>query len=332
MLRAAIAGLAICAAASPCFGQVTLRIATLAPDGTMWAHELHSWERMVEKDSLGAVRVKVYFDGVAGDELAVAERIRRGQLDGIISAGTLCQKVAPSLRVMKVLGLFQNRDEAAYVLNTLRPVFDKEAQAHGFVNLAVGGLGSIIIFSRNPVATMADLRRTTMWTGRQDDFTLAQLNALGLHAVPEPIEQAGAAFAAGRIDGFLTVPSVALAWQWSKQVHYFSDLRVSFLTSCLLISNASFDELSVEAQGAVRAAAAQALARLSELGHRQDEALVKGLFEQQGLKRVRVDEGFRSQFFVATRGARDRLSDDVVPAGLVTRVLSILADYRAARP
>jgi TRAP-type transport system periplasmic protein len=330
MLRVAVVSLAICALASPSRGQSTLRIATLAPDGTMWAHELRKWGQIVEKQSLGAVRIKLYFDGIAGDELAVGERIHRGQLDGIISAGTLCQQAAPSLRVMKVLGLFQNRDEAAYVMNALKPVFDTEAQQHGFVNLAEGGLGSIIVFSRKPVATLQDLRGATLWTGRQDDVLPAQLTALGVHALAEPIEQAAAAYSSGRIDGFLTVPSVALAWQWSKQAQYYSDLRVSFLTSCLLISNRGFDELSIDAQHAVRTAAAQALTRLGELGRQQDEALTNGLFEQQGLKRVHIDERFRSEFFAATRAARDRLSDNVVPAQLITHVMEILADYRAA--
>ena len=55
------------------------------------------------------------------DEFAVAERIHRGQLDGIVSAGSLCQQVAPSMRVMKIPGLFQSRDEASYVTNLHKP-------------------------------------------------------------------------------------------------------------------------------------------------------------------------------------------------------------------
>jgi TRAP-type C4-dicarboxylate transport system substrate-binding protein len=319
----------LCAAAAPARAQTTLRFATVAPDGTMWARVLRDWGQDVEKESSGAVRIKLYFGGIAGDELEVGERIHRGQLDGMISAGTFCQKVAPSSRVLKVVGLFQDRDEAAHVMSRLKPTFDKEALANGFVNVADSGLGSIIVFSRKSLATMADLRSAPLWTGRQDDLMLTQLTALGLHAVPERMDQAATAYADGRIDGYLTVPSVALAWQWSTQVRYYTDLRLSFLFGCLVVSNASFDGLPMEAQAAVRAAAARALARLDQLGRKQDDALVNSLFEKQGLKQVRVDERFRTEFFEAARTARERLSDELVPAALVRNVLAILADYRA---
>jgi TRAP-type C4-dicarboxylate transport system substrate-binding protein len=310
--------------------QTTLRIATLAPEGTMWARVLHDWERSLN-ESTGAVRLKVYFGGVAGDELAVGERIRRGQLDGLVSAGTMCQQVAPSVRVLKIVGLFQDRDEAAHILTRLKPTFDKEASANGFVNIAEGSLGSIIVFSRSPIASMAELRQTRLWTGRQDDFTLAQLTALGLHPVQLPLDRAAAEYRKGSIDGFLTVPSVALSWQWSKQVGYFSDLRVSFLFSCLLVSHSSFDAMSLAAQDGFRNAGAQMLARMDELGRQQDDALMSELFAKQGLKPVHVDERFRTEFFEAAQEARERLGDKLVPAELVRTVLTMLADLRVER-
>ncbi len=328
MGKVAVVLVGLCALAAPCRGGPVLRIATLAPDGTVWARELHEWEALVEKESGGAVRVKIYFGGVAGDELEVGERIRRGQLDGILSAGTMCERAAPSLRVMKVLGMFQSRDEAALVMRRLKPVFDREAQANGFVNIAEGGLGSVIIFSRKPVASMTELRRTTFWTGRQDELTRTQLSALGVHVVPLALTEAGPAYAAGRVDGFLTPPSVALSWQWSKQTPYFSDLHLSFLYSCLLVSNASFDEPSPDAQAAVRTAVAQLLARSEKVGRQLDDELVNRLFEKQGLKHVRVDERFRTEFFEAARGARERIGESLLSAELIRQVLQILADYR----
>src|SRR4051812_32295447 len=57
----------------------TLRFATAAPDGTTWARELRAVSREVEQETEGAVRVKWYFSGIAGNELDVIDRIRRGQ-------------------------------------------------------------------------------------------------------------------------------------------------------------------------------------------------------------------------------------------------------------
>jgi TRAP-type C4-dicarboxylate transport system substrate-binding protein len=324
--------LILLATPSQCHAQATLRIATLAPDGTMWAHILRDWSRTVESQSKGAVAIKLYFGGLAGDELEVAGRIRRGQLDGLISAGTMCQQVAPSLRVMKVVGLFQDREEAAHVMTYLKPIADKEALANGFINVAEAALGSIIIFSRAPIATLSDLRAATVWTGRQDDFTVAQLKALGLHAVPMPLDEAGTAFAQGKIDGFLTVPATALSWQWSTLAHNYTDLRLSLLFGCLLIANTGFDGLSLETQSLVRSAAIQAVMHLEQIGRQQDDALVNGLFEKQGLKRVTVDSRLRSEFFEAASAARDHIDPKDISPALLQSVLSLLADYRGRRP
>jgi TRAP-type C4-dicarboxylate transport system substrate-binding protein len=296
----------------------------------MWARVMHDWERSFNESS-PTVHLKVLLGGIAGDEVAVGERIKRGQLDGVLSAGTLCQQVAPSVRVLKVIGLFQDRDEASYILNRLRPVIDREAGSNGFVNIGEGTVGSIIIFSRQPVATMADLKRTRLWTGRQDDFTLAQLNALGMHPLPLPLDHAALEYRNGNIDGFLTVPSVALSWQWSGQVAYFTDLRLSFLFSCLLISNASFDGLTLDEQESFRTAAARMQLRMVELQRQQDDALVAELFPKHGLKPVHVDERFRNEFLEAAQESRERLIGKLIPAELVSTVLSMLADYRVQR-
>jgi TRAP-type C4-dicarboxylate transport system substrate-binding protein len=308
-----------------------LRIATIVPDGTPWARELRTWADGVEKSTDGQVAVKLILGGVAGDDLQVDERIHRGQLDGVISFGTLCQKAAPSMGVLRVPALFQTRDEAVYVMGQLKARFDREARANGYVNLADGGAGSIIVFSRKPVASLADLRALKLWTGRQDEVQLTALTALGLKVLAEPMSQAGADYQKGGLDGFLAVPSAALSWQWAKQTPYFTDLKVAFLSSCLLVSNASFDALPSEAQELMRAAAAQLLKRSEEMGRQADDALVGKLFEKQGLKRVKVDDRFRAEFDEAAHAVRDQLPASLVSHDLLREILSLLADYRALR-
>ena len=65
---------------------MTLRFASVAPEGTGWAREFKAFARDAEAFSNGQVRVKWYFGGIAGDESVVPERIKRGQLDGEAAA------------------------------------------------------------------------------------------------------------------------------------------------------------------------------------------------------------------------------------------------------
>jgi len=307
-----------------------VRMATVAPDGTGWARELKAFARSVESLTSGQVRVRWYLGGIAGGEHEMAERVRRGQLDGLVSGGPLCQRLAPSLRPLQLPGLFQNRGEAAHVMNRLRSLLDQEFLRAGYANLGELSLGPGVIFSRAPIRTIADARRLRIWVWDALDPSSYRTftDVLGMQTVPLPMESAARAYDEQRVDAFLAVPTAALAFQWSTQARYVLDLPVAYAVGCLVVSSRAFDALPIEFQRALHDATAQALTRLNDLGQRQDDALLGGVLERQGLVRVRPSEALRAEFFQAARVGRERLGPDLIPPALLERVLGMLADYR----
>jgi TRAP-type C4-dicarboxylate transport system substrate-binding protein len=312
------------AAAEP----VTLRFATAAPDGTAWARLFRAMGRDIAADSQGAVSTKWYFGGVAGNEQKMLSRLKKNQLDAVMSGGMMCMTLSPSMRVLRLLGLFQSREEASYALGRLRPEIDREFAAGGFHNVGEAGLGSDMMFTRRPINSIADLRGTRFWYWDLDETMGMQLRALGMPAVGLPVEDAGRAFEDRRVDGFLAVPTAALAYQWSAAVPFLSQLRVGFLPGCMVMTNHAWDSLSVEERQAVTGAAAKFQARLEELGRSQDAALLGSLFARQGLKQTSVSPSFASEFFEAARVARASIRDKLIPGELIDRVTGWIADYR----
>jgi TRAP-type C4-dicarboxylate transport system substrate-binding protein len=309
-------------------GPIVLRLATIAPRGSAWAREIDSFSAEVTTKTQGEVRLKWYMDGVAGDENEQLQRIERGQLDGSASGQMLCEHVAPTLRVMRLPGVFQSRDEAVAVMNQLQPSIEAEAHQHGFVLPAYFGLGPDVLFTRTPITSFEDLRRTKMWRWSVDEVGIAMSRMMGMSPVPLPIYQAARAYDSGSIDGFVAIPSAALAFQWSAQVRYVMDLRGSYIWGCLVVAERAFSRLAPEHQRIFRAAAAKGAARFEEVGRRTDEQLLGGLFERQGLRVTPVSEQLAAAFFEAARQARARASEYVPPSTL-ERVLQLLADYRA---
>ncbi len=308
---------------------IVLRFGTVAPEGTAWARLAKSTSRAVAEATGGQVTGKWYFNGIAGNELEMAARVRKDQLDGIVSGGMLCQRLAPSMRVLRVVGLFQTRDESGYVAGRLKPVFDEEFRKAGFVNLGEVGIGPDLIFSREPIRSMQDLKKTRFWIWDLDEMFGAEWPLIGAPVVATRLDEAWRAYDHHLVDGFLAVPSAALAFQWSTEARYMTDLRVSFLRSCILIATRSFDALPLEAQQALLASSAKGMMQLEELGRSQDDALLGGLFAKQGIKPVPVSESFRSEFFATALAARDQLPHALVDPKLLQRVLSLLADFRA---
>jgi TRAP-type C4-dicarboxylate transport system substrate-binding protein len=306
----------------------TLRIATIAPEGSAWARELRTYARDVESGSEGAVRIKLYLGGIAGDEMEVLERIKRDQLDGTIGS-EICTRLAPSMKVARIVGLFQSREESAYALSRLKPILDQEFLRAGFVNLGEAGLGTEVLFTRLPVHTLADLHQQKLWIWDLDEMLRAQVGPLGLRTLPLPINEAARAFDEQRIDGFVSVPTATLAFQWSAQARYVIDLRFTFRSGCQILSNRAYDELPIAARLALHDASGKLARRVEELGVRQDAELLGGVFARQGLKTLPVSETLRAEFFEAARVAREQAGNQLVPHPLLEKVLSWLADYRA---
>lgn len=320
--------IALLLAATPASAQTTLRLATIAPDGTAYARVVKAFAREVEAETKGAVRVKWVLGAIAGDEIEALERVRRGQLDGGAFA-LACGRLAPSVRVMRVPGLFQRRDEARHVLARLRSTAEQEMREHGFAFLGMAPFGSDIFFTRGPVSSFEDLRRHRLWVWDQDEVAHVLLPRMGFKVVGGSVESARKLYEDGKIEGYLALPSAALAYQWSSSVSYFMELPNAYLQACLVIANRAFDALPIEHQRAIRAAGGKASANFDQVTADQDQALVGGLFARHGLKRLEPSAVLRAAFFEAARRSRQGLDEKLVPKALLDRVYGWLADFRA---
>ncbi len=323
--------LVLLASGSASADSMRLRLATPAPEGSSYARELHSFSRDVASGTDGHVDAKWYMGGIAGDEWTQIERMQRGQLDGAgLAFG--CERLAPSLLAVRVVGLVRSRDEASFVIRSSKSRIDREMAHAGFVVLGMGTLGSIVAMTRTPVRTMADLKKQRLWVWDKDEIQVRLLRAMGMHPVPQSIDWAGAAYDEGRIDGFLAVPGAALAFQWSARAHYFLDFPLGPMSACFVMSQRSLDALPLDERTVLETAAAKLSARVEDVGRELDAALLERLFEKQGLKRITADPTFVTQFLEDARLAREQLDEKMVPRELMTRVLGWLADYRAEHP
>jgi TRAP-type C4-dicarboxylate transport system substrate-binding protein len=308
--------------------RTVLRLATAAPDSTSWAKELRAFGRDVEASTDGQVAVKWYMGGVAGDEKEALERIAKAQLDGMAS-GIECAEIAPSMRALNVPGIVQGRDEANYVSQKLQAQFAAEAQKNGFALLFTAGLGPTMVFSRTPVRTMSELRTIRLWRWDLDQWGVLATKEMGMPVQPASLDAAARLYDDGKVDGFTTMPSAALAFQWSTQAKYITPLPVGYVQGCMILANRAWDRLTQKQREAVMAAAAKCAHRFEEVGREQDQQLLGGLFERQGLKMVPLSPALRAQYFEAARAARERLGPKLLDRGLLDDVMRLLADYRA---
>jgi len=310
---------------------IHLRFATIAPEGTGWAREVKAFAREIEAASGGRVSMHVYLGGIAGDDAEMGRRMRKDQLDGALSAGMLCQDVAPAFAVFRIPGLMQDRAEGAYVMTRLFPLLREQAAAHGMRLLTSGSLGSDVVLSRVPIDSIETLRKLKLWVWDIDSTSVAFTRAMGLNVVPLPVGDAGKAYEERKTDGFIAIPSAIFGFQWFTRQLYLSQLPFAPLHGCAVMSSSTYERLPTDVRDVIETASVKFGLRVSETTRAQDDELLGGLFERQGVRSVPVSAALRTEFLDAAHAARDRLGAKIVPTDLLLKVQSFLADYRSMR-
>jgi TRAP-type C4-dicarboxylate transport system substrate-binding protein len=310
----AILSLAVAAHADP----ITLRVATAAPEGTAWAREAHGFARSIETETHGDIHVKWYMGSVAGDERVAYERLKRGQLDALV-VGPLCAHLSPAMRVFAAPGLLPRREDAHALMNQARASVDAELAKQGLVNLGPILLGAHHIFSRTPIHSLDQLKRTRLWVWDEEDADRLAFSEMGFTLMPLPVWDAFKAYEQGRIDGFITTPTAMLAFQWNSQARYVLDLTVSWFAGCAFVSQRAFDAMTNVQKETLRAAAARFIVRIEEIGGLTDDELMGSVFERNGLRRVIPAVPMRAAFGTAARVAVERLGPKLIPPDLAER-------------
>jgi TRAP-type C4-dicarboxylate transport system substrate-binding protein len=281
----------------------TLRVGTLAPDGTAWAREVKAFVREVDP----VIKVKVYFGGIAGDEKTMVDRARRGQLDAIAGV-TSCYDLSPSLRVSRLQGVFNNTDQAARFMRAL-PRIEDEFKAQGFVNLGIAGFGPSIVFTRSPVKSWSDLTKLRLWRWDADPVAWQQDKLMGMNVQPLPLDRAITAFDEGKLDGFIGVAASSLAFQWHSRAPYVVPLEVDHIAACWIITSKVYDSLPIEARDALRTAAAKLQHRLELVGAQLDHTVESGGLVGRGIQVVPVSSEMRKDFLDRAISTRKQISD-----------------------
>jgi TRAP-type C4-dicarboxylate transport system substrate-binding protein len=218
-------------AAGPALGQegggaeaAELKFGTLAPDNTPWSDILKNFKKNLQKATKGKVRVKLYLNGVLGDEAAMLQKIKFGQLTGGgFSTGGI-STVVPELQVFELPFLFNSDEEADYVMDHV--VLDdmrKLCEQRGLYLYiwAVNGWHDLASNER-PLDSLAALKGVKAQM-QETDIQRAFWTAVGANPVPLPVPETLNALERGMITSYATTPIFASAAQWFTQTKYWTD-------------------------------------------------------------------------------------------------------------
>jgi TRAP-type C4-dicarboxylate transport system substrate-binding protein len=259
---------------------VRLKIATMAPDGTIWMKGLQAAADEVTERTDGRVSFRFYPGGTMGADSAVLRKIRIGQLHGgVVLAGSLAD-VDPDLEIYSLPLLFRSNGEVDYVRQQMDPILIEGLASKGFISFGLTETGFTYLMSAKPTRTFDDLKGRKAWMMQDDPVSLAIVEAAGLSPVPLPISDVLTGLQTGLIDTVAAPPVGAVALQWFTKAKYLTDLPITYVCGTTVVSAKAFNRISPEDQVIVRDVMGRAVKNLDETSRSDNDAARKALADQ----------------------------------------------------
>ncbi|HEX8793251.1 MAG TPA: TRAP transporter substrate-binding protein DctP [Polyangiaceae bacterium] len=244
-----LSALTVLLASSNVDAAVTLKIGTLAPGDSSWGKELKKWAAAVAAETNGDVTLDFAWNGQAGDEKLMVEKIRSGQLDAAaVTANGLAQTGVMNVLAFQLPGLFSNWAQLDRARELVKDDLARDFEAKGFTVLGWGDVGAAKTMSIGfEVRTPHDLQGKGVFTLPGDPISPAVFATVG-GLTPRQLGVAEILPHLGADVNVMTVPPlVAEQLQWASRITHINTTTTAFGIGAFIMSSPRLRSLT-EAQ------------------------------------------------------------------------------------
>lgn len=311
----------------------TLKLASVAPDGSPWAEALKSFEKQVETDTGGQVDVRLFIGGVLGDENETSEQCVKGIIQGVGASTGALASIVPDLNVLELPYLFKSATEADQVLDKViltsaESLFKAKGLVLGFWSEnGFRSFGTSFGFVKSP----ADLKGRKM-RAQENPVHIKMYEAFGASPQPIPVTEVLTSLNTGVVQGYDNTPLFAFAAQWTSATKYYTLTRHIYQPAAIVFNKAWYDGLPATVQASLmKARTGLAISLRSEI-RAMDPILV------QNMQAMKIQVYSPTAAEIATfegpaKTARDSYLSTKASAGekaLYSKIVAGLDAYRKA--
>ncbi len=308
--------------------EVKIRIATQAPEGTVWLDAIKDIQKTVSKGTKDRVKFEIFPNGTQGDEKAVIERMEVGVIHGGLFTGIGLGEILPKIRILEVPFLYENTEEIDAVKYALEAEFTKGFEEKGFTFLGWAEVGWAYIFSNKRAKTLDELRQRKIWVWQGDPLAERTFKTYGLSGVPLPLTDVLTSLQTGMIDSVYNSPYGLVGLQWHRKVKYMSRMTVGHGTGALLVSTKQWNKIRPKWRGRIKKAARARLdTLLTEVREKNTETIVE--LESAGTTVIPLPEDEMPKYKELGAKVADSLCGTLWSKELLAKVRGIIKEERA---
>ena len=309
--------------------RIKIKMATLAPKGSPWHEVLMKMGREWQEITNGKIQVKIYPDGVAGDEDSMIRKMRIGQFQAAALTFNGIAYIDPSVNAFAIPMLYDNYEQLDKVRDIVEGEIRRRIEANGFILLAWADVGWIRFFSSEPMRTPEELKKMKIFTWAGDEVALRMWKNAGYRAVPlQPVDIL-MGLQTGLINAFSSPPFGALSSQWFGIADHMLDLPFAPFTGGFVLDKRTWDKIPGEYKPELIAAADKVAKKIKDELRHGDQAFIDAMVEH-GLIVHEANAETRDLWRETARTFYPDLRGDFVPADIFDRVVSLSDSIRYA--
>jgi len=326
-LRAVVVA-ATFAASTALAGPSVIKVATIAPKGSIYHRVLQEMGESYRRASGGAARFVIYPDSIQGTEADTVRRMRVGQLHASMLTVVGLSEIDRSVAALQYMPMmFRSWDELDHVREKLRPELEAKLAAKGFVVLIWGEGGWVQFFTKEDIATPEAYKQARIFTWSGDIVQASVMKSQGYQPVSIPLADILPALETGMIDAVPVAPLWALVGQFDRVTRYMLRINWVPIVGATVMRRQTFEALSPEVRAALRAAADQATEKLRTHRGRQDEESIEAM-RGRGLRVKPLTPALERAWREVAERSWPQVRGTMVPTETFDKVRALLAAYR----
>ncbi len=291
---------------------VVIKMATLAPSGSAWHENLKEMGEAWKTASDGSVTLRIYPDGVAGDEADMVRKMRIGQLQGAMITNDGLSRLVPEINALTIPMAVDSWEALDRVRNVLKPRLESLLEAQGIIVLYWGDVGWVRFFVNNADPSVKVVQKAKLFVWSSDDGTADIWKASGFNTVPLSATDMLPGLQTGMINAYNSTAPMALASQWFAFTPYMIDMPWAPLIGATVVTKDTWNKIPESTRSELKRIAEEAGSRLQIESRRMDEQAVTEM-KKRGLKIIKPTDAQFKDWKTVVQSAHMKIRGTLIP-------------------
>lgn len=303
---------------------VVLRMASLAPAGSSWMKILNAWNKTLQDETKGRLKLRFYSGGSQGDERDLLRKMRVGQLDGGLVTMVGMSMLVRQMLVLVLPNFLDTYEKLDRVRLRMAKDFERMFEDKGFVIVAWGDAGKSRLFSQKKIERPSDIRSMRPWLWKDDLVVNEFYDVIGANGVRLGVPEVYPGLQTKMVDLVVSSALTAVALQWYTRVKYMTDDTAAIIVGGMVMRKDKFDGLAPDLKDAFRRSSKRAETLLNEVIRRDDQKAYDVVIKK-GIVATDIAEYKREWDDIGTQ-VQDRLTGRVFSKSLLEAVRAAAAE------